>query len=68
MKEMKKKKRIGDGYCHECQLKRGAEIPRGGLLGVTVTDGICGSCNQKASLVPSSDYNWPKKGLKAVWD
>lgn len=64
---MKTKK--GDGYCHDCQLKRGAVEPKHGLEGVTCTLGTCSGCGEKgSSLVPDCDYDWPKEGRKAVWD
>lgn len=56
-------------YCHACQLKRGAEEPRGGLGCVTVTSGICAGClGLNVSLIPSCDFNWPKEGISAIWD
>lgn len=57
------------GRCHQCQLKLGAEVPKGGLVGVTVTTGVCAHCLKlNASLVPDCDYNWPKKGRRAIFD
>lgn len=56
------------GTCHECQLKAGGEIPEGGHRGITVCSGYCLSCGKDTVLVPDCDYDWPKKGIKAVWD
>lgn len=57
------------GHCHECQLGRGAQVPRGELRGVTMTIGICCGClKPNSSLVPSSDYNWPSEGRLAIFD
>lgn len=57
------------GKCNECQLKAGAEMPKGALMGVTCTMGVCSGCLKVgASLVPSSDYNWPKEGRRAIFD
>lgn len=67
--------RRSDGYrrlygkCHECQLAAGAEVPKGDLRGVTMTQGVCSGCLKvDASLVPSCDYNWPKEGRRAIFD
>lgn len=57
------------GRCHECQIKAGAVVPRGGHRGITVQLGTCGGClKADATLVPSCDYHWPKEGRKAVFD
>lgn len=56
------------GYCHECQLDRGARVPGDGIVG-TVSVGTCSKCLKTSiGLVPSSDYDWPKEGKKAIWD
>ena len=55
------------GYCHECQLARGAKAPDGPMI-VTVSAGTCAMCCKDTTLVPSCDYDWPKKGKKAIWD
>jgi hypothetical protein len=62
------KKPVGDGWCHKCQLKRGGKVPKRGHNGITVHAGVCGGCKKRTTIVPSCDYDWPKKGLKAVWD
>ena len=55
--------------CHECQVKLGAKTPKWGHRGITVMVGECPECGKKeATLVPNVDYDWPKKGEKAVWD
>lgn len=58
------------GYCHECQLKRGGVPPKWNkdLMGVTVCEGICRDCKLITTLVPSADYDWPKTGEKAILD
>lgn len=63
------KKQKGDGWCHDCQLKRGGVVSKmyenGGN---TVCEGICNECGERTTIVPSCDYDWPKYGKKAVWD
>lgn len=57
------------GKCYACQLKEGAVEPKGGLRGITVTSGICSVCLvPNSTLIPSSDFHWPKLGKKAVFD
>ncbi len=71
MDKVKKKEKRGTfmgGYCHECQIKRGAREPKGGLGAVTVHGGECVDCGLVTTLVPSIDYDWPKTGQRAVWD
>lgn len=55
-------------YCHACQLKRGGVPPKRGMNGITVMGGKCSGCGLYSTLIPSSDYDWPKKGKKAAWD
>ena len=55
------------GHCHECQLSRGAKLPRGDNA-ITCSLGNCGKCKKQTYLVPDCDYNWPKLGKKAIWD
>lgn len=53
--------------CHECQIKRGGKVPKGGFMGITVTMGTCSICKkEKVTLIPERDYNWKNK--KAVFD
>lgn len=48
--------------CHRCQLNRGAKVPKGGFLGITVTTGTCPSCKaKKVTLIPNRDYDWKGK-------
>ena len=57
------------GRCHDCQLKAGAVVPKGGHIGITVSIGTCGGClKEGATLVPGCDYHWPKEGKKAIFD
>jgi len=58
------------GYCHDCQIKRGAVPPKWNpeMRGITVAEGICKDCKEKTGIVPSSDYDWPKEKKKAIWD
>lgn len=57
------------GFCHECQLERGGKIPEHGHVGITISMGTCSKCLARdVGLVPSCDYDWPKKGVRAVWD
>lgn len=57
------------GRCHECQLKAGAVVPIRGHYGITVTLGFCGGClTDNKTLVPGSDYHWPKLKRKAIFD
>lgn len=58
----------GDGWCHECQIKRGARVPNGGQMGITVSVGVCNACGEKTTIVPTCDYDWPKQGVKAIFD
>jgi hypothetical protein len=67
MKTNKKKPKVKE-YCHECQLDRGGKVPSFGHIGITVHAGKCATCKRDTMLVPSSDYDWPKIGRKAVWD
>lgn len=67
--------RYSNGYrrlyskCHDCQIAAGARVPAGGHRGITVSLGTCASCLKlDATLVPSSDYHWPKEGRRAVFD
>lgn len=56
-------------YCHDCQIERGGRVPKFGHMGITVTKGECRLCNKKdVTLIPNGDYDWPKEGIKAVWD
>lgn len=54
-------------YCHPCQIKRGGVMPKG-VSSITATHGQCSMCGKMQSLIPNDDYDWPKKGKKAVWD
>lgn len=55
-------------YCEFCQIIRGAKIPKGGQDGMTVMGGICSMCKKYGTLVPNTDYDWPKRGRKAIFD
>ena len=57
----------GDGHCHKCQLKRGGKVPKW-QGAITVCNGKCEGCGKDTAIVPDSDYNWPKKRLRAIWD
>lgn len=64
---MKGKDAYAEGdFCHDCQLKRGAIMPDA-MNCITVSLGVCDSCGEETSIVPSSDYHWPY-GRKRVWD
>ena len=54
--------------CHACQLRLGGKVPDHGHNGITVHFGDCPECGHRAMLVPNADYDWPKKGQKAIWD
>jgi hypothetical protein len=54
--------------CHECNLEAGAGVPRGGMMGITVWSDVCGGCRKQKTVIPASDYNWPKQGRKAIFD
>lgn len=57
------------GHCQECQIARGAVLPRGGLFGVTIMRGVCVGCLKlNSALIPDCDFNWPKEGKKAIFD
>lgn len=56
------------GHCHACQVKRGGKVPKWGHAGITVTRGKCAGCGKVKTLVPESDYDWPRSGRKAVFD
>lgn len=66
--QRKAKKRL-DEYCHACQLKRGAQVPKGNpnFIGITMHAGDCESCGKETGIVPSCDYDWPD-GRKAILD
>ncbi len=66
MTKEQKEAQESDGYCHDCQVIRGASMPSEGLIGITVSEGICAMCGEQTGLVPDIDYNWPDR--KAVWD
>lgn len=55
-------------FCHECNVLAGAVMPKDGLMGVTVWCDECGSCGERKTVVPASDYHWPKQGRKAIFD
>lgn len=55
-------------YCHSCQIKRGAKMPEGGQMAITVMTGKCSGCKKKDTLIPNADYDWPKQGRKAWFD
>lgn len=58
--------------CHPCAMKRGGHMPGTSAFVVTMTTGVCDYCVEEASkpktLIPISDFNWPKLGKKAIWD
>lgn len=57
------------GFCHDCQLERGGVVPKHGHMGITISMGTCSRCLAiDTGLVPSSDYDWPAEGKKAIWD
>lgn len=62
------KKPTGDGWCDACQKKRGGKVPKHGHMGITVSFGTCNDCDEQTTIVPSCDYDWPKQGIKAIWD
>lgn len=54
-------------FCHECQLAMGGKVPDSSSA-VTVYAGQCDRCGKMSTIVPSSDYDWPKQGKRHVWD
>ena len=65
----KDNKRKSWHYCHDCQIKAGGRVPKWGHMGITVVVGDCDGCGKKdATLVPNTDYDWPKEGVGAIWD
>jgi hypothetical protein len=37
-------------------------------MGITVWSDVCGGCRKQKTVIPASDYNWPKQGRKAIFD
>lgn len=57
--------------CSKCVKKKGGVYPKGNCsTGVIGKCGYCKGRNHEAYevLIPVSDYDWPKKGIKHVWD
>lgn len=47
---------MGDGWCHDCHIEKGARAPKWGHSAVTVRDGICCGCDKERTLIPAVWY------------
>jgi hypothetical protein len=54
--------------CEPCAVKKGARWGKDGGIGITMTSGFCPYCDQKATLIPLSDFEWPAYKKKAIFD
>lgn len=54
--------------CHACILKLGGRVPKDGQRAITVHGGVCAYCSKTGTIIPFIDYDWPKIGLRAVFD
>ena len=57
--------RLDKGYCHDCQVERGAQ-PKEDVGPPETTHGMCKDCGVYTDLVADTEYDWP--GDYQEWD
>jgi len=61
-----KDKRPKSPICFDCGKLKGGIMPENSA--VTCTREICVHCNKPKTCPSVSDFDWPKLGIRAIWD